>query len=527
VRVPLTKRALLAALLVMPALVACQGGSDEASAAAVPTLGGVVPAPVEAVPASGADFVLNAQTAIQAAGDAKPVADELGAILRPATGFALPIREGAGPNAVALVLDGADQRVGEQGYQLDVATSGVVVRARTAAGLFAGVQTLRQLLPAEIEADAVQQKAWVVPGGKILDYPRFAYRGAMLDLARHFFGPDEVKRYIDQIVQYKVNHLHLHLTDDQGWRIEITKWPDLTTKGGGPGTGVGGTGPGFLTQAQYSDIVSYAADRYVTIVPEIDMPGHTNAAQATYGELNCDGKPVRPRTDTEVGYSSFCIDKEITYTFVEDVVRELAALTPGPYLHIGGDEADATSEAQYRTFLEKVLPLPAKYGKKTMGWHDIAAVAAPKDATITYWGTEVSDDSVAAHAAGGGKVIMSPANRTYLDMQYDSTTKLGLHWAGYIEVKDAYDWDPASRLPGVAESAIQGIEAPLWSETLNTGDDIEYMAFPRLAAVAELGWSAAATHSWDTFRTRLATQGPRWTRQGVDFYRSPQIPWAP
>jgi hexosaminidase len=518
---------LAAAVLALPALVACQAGPITTPVAAVASgLAGLVPAPVSATPAAGADFTLTAATAIHADGAAQPVADLLGELLRPATGFPLPVRAGAGPGSISLLLDGADPVVGAEGYQLTIAADGVTIRARTPAGLFAGTQSLRQLLPAGIEADTVQPATWTLPGGSITDHPRFGYRGAMLDLARHFHTPAEVKRYVDLIVQYKINHLHLHLSDDQGWRIEITSWPKLTTVGGGPGTGVDGQGPGFLTQEEYRDLVRYAADRYVTIVPEIDLPGHTNAALATYPELTCDGKPVPPRTDTAVGYSSLCVDKPVTYTFVEDVIREVAALTPGKYLHIGGDEAQATTDEQYRTFLGKVLPLPAKYGKTASGWHEIAAVAPP-DAVVQYWGTEDRDARVTTFAAQGGKVIMSPANQVYLDMKYDKSTKLGLQWAGLIEVRDAYEWNPAGRLPGVGEQAVLGVEAPLWSETLRTLDDIEYLAFPRLPAVAELGWSPAATHDWESFRTRLAAQGPRWTAQDVGFHRSPQIPWGP
>jgi hexosaminidase len=348
----------------------------------------------------------------------------------------------------------------------------------------------------------------------------------MLDLARHFHTPDEIKRYIDEISRFKINHLHLHLSDDQGWRIQINSWPRLTTVSGGAGTGVDGVGPGFLTQRQYRDLVRYASTRFVTIVPEIDMPGHVNAAQVAYPELTCDGVAPPPRTDTAVGYSSLCISSETTYRFVEDVIRELAAITPGPYLHIGGDEAHATTDEDYLTFQARVLPLVAKYGKTAYGWSEIAQSPAAADAVAQYWGTTTSNADVAARVAEGMRVVMSPANKAYLDMKYDPTTPLGLSWAGYIEVRTAYEWDPGSHLAGVPESAVLGVEAPLWSETLRDLDDIEFMAFPRLAAIAELGWSPAATHDWESFRDRLGAYGPEWTARGVDFYPSPQIDWS-
>jgi hexosaminidase len=334
----------------------------------------------------------------------------------------------------------------------------------------------------------------------------------------------EIKAYIDEISRFKVNYLHLHLGDDQGWRIQIDSWPLLTTVGGAPGTGVDGVGGGYLTKADYRDLVRYAADRYVTIVPEIDMPGHVNAAQVAYPELTCDGVAPPPRTDTDVGYSSLCIGKEVTYRFVEDVIRELAALTPGPYLHIGGDEAHATPAADYLAFEQRVLPLVQKYGKIAYGWNEIAAAPAAHQAVAQYWGLDTSNATLAAAAAQGTKVVMSPANLAYLDMKYNPDTPLGLDWAGFIEVRTAYDWDPGTHLSDVPSTAVLGVEAPLWSETLRDLDDIEFMAFPRLAAIAELGWSPA--RDWTSFRTRLGAYGPRWVAQGVDFYRSSQIDWS-
>jgi hexosaminidase len=488
----------------------------------------IVPAPVQAKANANANFQLSPLTVITTqAGSAaaKQVGDYLAGALRPATGYPLPVVAlGNLPlPSISLELRGADKRVGNEGYQLDVAKNGVKIRANTADGLFEGVQSLRQLLPASIDAKTVQHQAWTVSGGSVLDYPRFGYRGAMLDVARHFFNPDQVKTYIDQIAQYKINTLHLHLADDQGWRIEVKSWPKLTAIGGQGA--VNGDSGGFYTQAQYKDLVKYAASRHITIVPEIDMPGHTNAAQASYAELNCDGIAPPMRTDIEVGYSSLCIEKDITYKFVDDVIRELSAITPGKLINIGGDEAHATSPEDYNTFYQKVMPLVGKYGKTITGWHDIAKTNPPASAIPQYWGTVDTNADVAAAAARGNKILFSPANKAYLDMQYNADSPLGLHWAGFVEVKDAYNWDPATYLQGVSENQIAGVEAPLWSETLLNSDNIEYMAFPRLAGHAEIGWSPESTHNWDSYRVRLAKQGPRWTAQGIDFYRSPQVDW--
>ncbi|BFU46567.1 beta-N-acetylhexosaminidase [Krasilnikovia sp. MM14-A1004] len=475
-------------------------------------LGDVIPVPARVRPVPAAAFTIDPGTAVRAAPGTAAVAEHLAGALRAATGHRVPVD---GDGAIRLVLEDGH---GAEGYSLEVRPDAVIVAAQTPAGLFAAVQTVRQLLPVAGTGDAV------LPGGRIEDRPRFAYRGVMLDLARHFFTPDEVRSFIDAIVPFKINHLHLHLTDDQGWRLEIAGWPRLTEVSGGPGTGVGGTGPGFLTAAEYAELVAYAADRFVTVVPEIDMPGHVNAAQVAYPELTRDGLAVPPRHDRAVGYSSLCVDKEETYAFVEDVIREVAALTPGPYLHIGGDEADATSAEDYRAFLHRVLPLVAKYGKRAVGWHEVAAAELP--VVPQFWRTAADDAGVARAVAGGGQVIMSPADRTYLDMKYDADSPLGLDWAGLLDVARAYDWDPATRLPGVGERAVLGVEAPLWSETLGSLADVQTMTFPRLPAIAEVAWSPQAVRDWASFRRRLATFGPRWTAQGIAYHRSPEVPWA-
>ncbi len=353
----------------------------------------IVPAPVEATADPAADFALTPRTVITAGAGAEQVAQYLGELLRPATGYALPVQpDSQGQPAIALDL-GQDARVGAEGYRLRVARQGVTLQANTAAGLFRGVQSLRQLFPSAIEARSVQHRPWTVAGGTVLDHPRFPVRSVMLDVARHFFDVGQVKLYIDQVAQYKINTLHLHLTDDQGWRIEIRSRPELTTVGGA--TAVGGGPGGFYTQEQYSDLVAYAAARHITVIPEIDMPGHTNAALASYPELTCDGAAVPPRTDTAVGYSSLCVSSPATYRFVEDVVRELAAITPGPYLHIGGDESHATPPADYLTFAQKVQPLVGKYGKKIAGWHEIATTNPPAGTLLQYWGPGGTDADVA------------------------------------------------------------------------------------------------------------------------------------
>jgi hexosaminidase len=222
-----------------------------------------------------------------------------------------------------------------------------------------------------------------------------------------------------------------------------------------------------------------------------------------------------------VGFSSLCIRRDITFEFVDDVVREIAALTPGPYFHIGGDEAAATSEADYKLFVERVQAIVQDYGKQMVGWEEIAQTQLLPTSIAQHWNSDLALQA----ARQGAKVIMSPASRAYLDMKYDSSITLGLDWAGTTDVQDAYTWDPATQVAGVSESDIVGVEAPLWSETLQTLDDIEFMAFPRLLGYAELGWSPAEGRAWEEYRVRLGTHGPQLTALGVNFYAAPQIPW--
>jgi hexosaminidase len=306
-------------------------------------------------------------------------------------------------------------------------------------------------------------------------------------------------------------HLHKGPFGAEGYRLDS----------GGKGV--------YYTKADYKEIVRYAASRYLEVVPEIDMPGHTNAALASYAELNCDGKAPPLYTGTDVGFSSLCAGKDVTYSFVDDVIRELAALTPGRYLHIGGDEAHSTSHEDYVTFMDRVQPVVAKYGKTVIGWHQITGAHPVKGAVAQYWGLDDTDAAekaqVAKAAQNGTGLVLSPADRLYLDMKYTEDTPLGQDWAGLVEVRRSYDWDPGNYLAGAPGSAIRGVEAPLWTETIVTSSDIDYMAFPRLPGAAELGWSPASTHDWDSYKVRLAAQAPRWEALGISYYRSPQVPW--
>ncbi|MEU5301595.1 beta-N-acetylhexosaminidase [Streptomyces noursei] len=526
------RRRLLTSLLLVAAAGTATAAvpSQGAAARAVTPLDRVIPAPASVRPAGDA-YTIGEGTRIRVpgnSGEAQRIAGYLAGLLRPATGFSLPVTTRGGADGIVLRLGGRDTRgLGAEGYKLTSGGRAVTISAARPAGLFHGVQTLRQLLPAAVEKETRQSGPWRIAGGTISDAPRYAYRGAMLDVSRHFFTVGQVKRYIDQLAQYKINKLHLHLSDDQGWRIAISSWPRLATYGGS--TQVGGGRGGHYTKDDYREIVRYAASRYLTVVPEIDMPGHTNAALASYADLNCNGQAPPLYTGTKVGFSSLCVPKKITYDFVDDVIREIAALTPGRYLHIGGDEAHSTSHADYVAFMDRVQPVVARYGKTVIGWHQLTGAHPVRGALAQYWGYDKTGAQerrqVADAARHGTGLILSPADRAYLDMKYDKDTPLGLNWAGYVNVRRAYDWDPGRYLEGAPAGAVAGVEAPLWSETLTTSSNIEYLAFPRLPGIAELGWSPARTHDWGAYRTRLAAQGPRWDALGIDYYRAPEVPW--
>lgn len=483
----------------------------------------IIPLPVS-IQWTGGTFMLAASAGIYVPLETPEVAAigrYLAGHLQPATGYALPVTVSAdSPTTGGILLSTSDDAaLGEEGYELVIAPDSIRLTAFRPAGLFWGVQTLRQLFPPAIERSTVQAGPWTLPTGTIRDYPRFEWRGAMLDVARHFFGVSDVKRFIDLLAYYKMNRFHLHLSDDQGWRLMINRWPKLATYGGS--TEVGGGAGGYYTQAEYAEIVAYAQSRYIVLIPEIDTPGHTNAALASYTNLNCNGTLPSLYTGTKVGFSSLCIDKEDTYTFLDDVIGEIAALTPGPYIHIGGDEASATDAADYVRFVDRIQAIVKAHDKTVVGWEEIARGKLLPDTIVQYWNGTAAHDTVQQ----GAKVLMSPASKAYLDMKYDPSTPIGLNWAAYIEVSDGYNWDPAEELAGLPESEIIGIEAPLWSETLQTLDDIEFMALPRLPGYAEIGWSPAAARDWNEYRIRLGAHGARFTALGLKFYRSAQVPW--
>ncbi|MDP3434257.1 MAG: beta-N-acetylhexosaminidase [Bacteroidota bacterium] len=485
----------------------------------------IIPKPVSIVP-TGDSFDLTDQTDIYVQGESAEllrIGQYLADKLNPSTGLGIEVKttsEAPASGSIYLSLSENDAELGDEGYELTITDSSVKLTANKPAGLFYGVQTIRQLLPSKVELATSQKGPWKMATGTIRDYPEYGYRGSMLDVARHFFEVEEVKTLIDQLATYKMNRFHLHLSDDQGWRIEIKSWPNLTTHGGS--TEVGGGPGGFYTQEQYSDIVKYAQERFITIIPEIDMPGHTNAALASYPELNKNGKATELYTGIEVGFSSLDTHKELTYKFIDDVIRELAALTPGEYIHIGGDESHATKIEDYIPFINRVQDIVEARGKKVLGWDEIALATLKPNTIVQYWA--LAENAVKG-VKQGAKVLMSPAKNAYLDMQYDSLSTFGLHWAAYIEVDKGYNWDPANLVPEIKRENIIGIEAPLWSETVSNRFEAEYLIFPRLLGYAEIGWTPVELRNWDEYKVRLANHGERMEAMNISFYPSKLVDW--
>ena len=484
----------------------------------------VMPKPVKTVPTHSA-FALDQFTAIYTSKNAtgfEEVGQFLAEKLKSKIDLDIPVNTETS-NIVERVIyinqsDSIELNAPEA-YQIYINQDSIILNANTAEGAFRGIQTLRQLVPEVSNDTLAEQKIWPVPSGKIVDNPTFSYRGSMLDVARHFFSVADVKKYIDLLSYYKINMLHLHLSDDQGWRIEIKSWPKLAEVGGS--TEVGGEAGGFYTQEDYKEIVRYAAQRYMTVIPEIDMPGHTNAASVSYPFLNGNGKTPKLYEGTHVGFSTFDTRKDTVYAFIDDVVREISEITPGPYFHVGGDESHVTKKDDYIYFINKVEKIVQKHGKRMIGWDEVAIADVDSTSISQWWASEVNAKKAIEK---GMKVIVSPAKKAYLDMQYDTLSKHGLHWAAYIPVDTAYVWSPED-YGGIPLENILGVEAPLWSETISNIDELEYLAFPRIIGYSELSWSIPENRDWEDYKVRLADQAPFLDRMDVKYYHSPLIDW--
>lgn len=440
-------------------------------------------------------------------------------------------RIGIGPVDMLSADDGRDQLVelrldpaagpadadAAERYSLVVDDRRALVRAPTVTGLYYGVVTLRQTLCADA-AGLVY-----APALRVEDAPRFAWRGLSVDVARHFFPVEDVELVVSLMGYYKLNVLHLHLTDDQGWRLDVPSRPRLVERSAG--SAVHGARGGYYTSDEYRRIVTFAASRGITVVPEVDVPGHVNAALHAYGELTPSGEPAETYTGIEVGFSRLDAGLPATRPFLRDVFADVAAMTPGPYVHIGGDEVQGLAPAEYATLVQIAHDAVRDAGKAVVAWQEAAGVPLAPGSVVQYWDHRTGQADLAAAAAAGCRVLMSPGSRAYLDMKYDAGYPRGLAWAGHIELRDAYDWDPTLVVPDLPAESVIGVEAAIWTETLVTVDELTEMLLPRLTALAEVAWTVPGRRSWDSYRRRVAAHRDYWDLVGVRWYPSPQVDW--
>jgi hexosaminidase len=523
----------------------------------------IIPIPVSLSRSTGT-FVLPKQVSIEAAKDANPVAEMLKDKLQKVNGLNVSIGTGAGQIRL-LINETPNTIIGQEGYQLSVTSVQVTIRANAAAGLFYGIQSLLQLLPKEIESvSPVELVKWEIPCAEITDYPRFAWRGLMFDVARHFFTVAEVKKYIDEMVRYKFNLLHFHLSDDEGWRVEIKGLPKLTEVGAWNVKKVGyfGTfeapGPnelrnngGFYTQDDIRDLVKYAKERFMNIMPEIDVPGHSLAAIASYPELSCTpgADQYRVRSGEEIMDwshgapplalidNTLCPANEKVYAFMDTVVTQLAQLFPFEYIHLGGDECpknfwqktDAIKDLmkkeglksmqEVQSYFEKrVEKIVESKGKKFIGWEEILEGGiAPNAAVMSWKGMKAGIEA----AKLGHEVVMSPANFAYLDyMQADPIIEPRVYAS--LHLNKAYAFEPVP--DGVDPKYIKGGQANLWSEQLYNMRTVEYMTWPRGWAIAESVWSPKKSKNWNNFFQRVEKHFGRFDQAEIKYSRASYDP---
>ena len=549
----------------------------------------VLPAPAQLIERDGA-FVIDESTRVvlgdPADEELRRLANSLMEPLRAATGFPLRIVEDAGEadasvieltvvTAEAAAAGGAaganpkpydwSDRVDES-YHLTVTSDAVRLTAPAYAGLFRGAQTLRQLLPPELgqatigdasgaavatapAASATARPAWTIPAIDIEDAPRFPYRGMHLDVGRHLFPVSFIRNYIDLLAAYRMNVFHWHLTEDQGWRIEIEKYPRLTSVGAwrdetvvernfDPYVGDGIRYGGYYTQDEIREIVEYAAERYITIVPEIEMPGHSVAALAAYPELACTPGPFEVYTRWGITSDIYC-PSERTFSFLEDVLTEVMALFPGRYIHIGGDEAPKTAWEQsplaqevirregladehelQSWFIRRIEAFLADHGRRIIGWDEILEGGLAPEATVMSW--RGTSGGIAA-AQQGHDVIMTPTSHLYFDYYQGDPAHEPLAIGGDLPLRRVYEFEPVpAELTSEQTGHVLGAQANVWTEYMKTMDHVEYMVMPRMLALSEIVWSRPEHRDWAAFLMRLPWQLERLDARGVN-YRVPEV----
>lgn len=514
-----------------------------------PVASSIIPLP-QKIEFRAGTFKLSQKTKILADLNSTNTAELLAGLLRKSTSYPFVFRlqpfSGATPkNCIVLTTRDANTNLGLEGYELTVATNIIVIRGQTQAGLFYGMQTLLQLLPPEIfSTNGVMKMNWQLPCVRIEDWPRFPWRGLMLDVSRHFFTKAEVKKILDTMALYKLNTFHWHLVDDHGWRIEINKYPKLTSVGAwrsdigfklnpkaSTAYGSDGRYGGFYTQADIREVVAYAQKLHITIVPEIEMPGHSIAALTAYPELSCSGQaPVAHRTGV------YCAGKDASFEFLQDVLLEVFELFPSPYIHIGGDEVAKgnwkksdlcqarmkveglkNEEELQAYFIRRMEKFINAHGKTIIGWSEILQGGLAQNAAVMDW----IGGSLEA-ASQGHDVVMTPTARCYFSF-YQSPDLIAepfntFSWGDVLSLEKVYSFEPISaKLAPEFQKHILGAQGCVWSEFIPNLKEAEYMTFPRLCALAEVTWSARESRNFADFTQRLKIDNQRLRQLGVNF----------
>ena len=511
----------------------------------------LIPLPTYTKLSSG-NFSINANTpVIYNNPEAKETAHLIANQLKTATGFALPIQQQKKDNKAAIFLNLVqDKDLAQEGYRLTVDHQ-IRIEAQTTTGLFYGAQTLRQLLPPEIFSNKKQNVNWVVPKIRIEDAPRLKWRGMHLDVSRHMFAKEDIKRFIDAIASFKFNTLHWHLTDDQGWRIEIKKYPKLTEIGGfreetlvghlreKPRKFDGKPYGGFYTQKEIKEIVAYATERHINVVPEIDMPGHMQAAIAAYPEFG-----TRPEHKTKVrtfwGVSANILNMDDkTVQFTKDVLTEVMALFPSKYIHIGGDEAakgwwKKSERIQWHIkdkglkdehdlqswFIKDITQFLGENGRRLIGWDEITEEGELADDAIVMWWRQRSHKSINEAAANGHQIVVANNSSLYFDHRQDKDINEPLNIGGWADLKKVYNYDPYFLIDKDNQDMILGVQGQLWTEYIPNYRKLEYMAFPRAWALSEVAWSTPKNRNYEDFKQRLFTQEIRALYLNMNFRKT-------
>jgi len=503
----------------------------------------IIPRPQELIEKqAGESFVISPKTVIVVADKRmQPVADFFNDYLRQVYGFTLKTsKKSAGADRIVLGVAKVDGAV-NGAYSMDVSKSSVSITANDESGVFYGMQTLLQLLPVQ------KTQALNIPAVQIKDAPRYQYRGMMLDVGRHFFPVEFVKKYIDYMALHKMNNLHWHLTEDQGWRIEIKKYPKLaevaayrngTIIGHFPGTGNDGIRyGGFYTQEEIKDIVQYAAKRYINVVPEIEMPGHSSAALTAYPSLGCTGGPYKVQETWGVFNDVYCAGNDSVYSFLEDVIDEVLALFPSKYIHVGGDECPKESwkkcaKCQQRIkalhlkdehelqsyFIQRMEKYINSKGRTLIGWDEILEGGLAPNAVVMSWRGEKGGIEAAKQKHD---VIMTPNSHMYFDHYQGKSSTEPLAIGGYTTLEKVYSYNPTPKeLTADEGKFVKGVQANLWTEYIPTTAQVEYMIMPRMAALAEVAWTQPQQKSWEDFSQRMDQQYKRYQALGVNYSKS-------